>query len=180
MVDPLPSTLSSLSSSSVSSIGYHLRRARPEDRAALYDVCLKTGDGHGGDGTHLYMDRPNYLGDMYVGPYLDRYPDLAFSLIDERGHPVGYLLGCPERVSQDPWEDDYPSHMHIDLLPCAQGRGFGRIMVQRLMDVLRGLGVPGVHLKMMASNERAFGFYQKLGFEKIAESGGDWVLARKL
>ena len=37
---------------------------------------------------------------------------------------------CPEPC------EAYPSHLHIDLLPRAQGRGYGRRMLEQLMDTL--------------------------------------------
>jgi ribosomal protein S18 acetylase RimI-like enzyme len=62
---------------------------------------------------------------------------------------------------------EYPAHLHIDLLPRAQGRGLGRRLVDTLLDALRGLGVAGVHLGVDAANHRAIGFYEHLGFAPI-------------
>ena len=66
---------------------------------------------------------------------------------------------------------DYPSHLHIDLLPHAQGRGNGTSMINRLLDSLVGRGSTGVHLAMAASNQRAERFYRKLGFAELARVG---------
>ena len=44
------------------------------DKAALYYVCLKTGD-HGKDGEPFYEADPDALGRAYVGPYLEFAPD---------------------------------------------------------------------------------------------------------
>src|SRR2546430_13446667 len=52
----------------------------------------------------------------------------------------------PDHFTPEPYTD-YPSHMHIDLLPRAQGRGFGRRMMDDLMTKLRGRGSRGVHLR---------------------------------
>jgi len=68
---------------------------------------------------------------------------------------------CPEPYA------DYPSHLHIDLLPRAQGRGYGRRMLEQLMDQLRRRGSPGVHLGVSMANTPAFGFYQHLGFREL-------------
>lgn len=72
----------------------------------------------------------------------------------------------------------YPSHMHIDLLPVMQGYGYGVIMVKRLLYALQAAGSTGVHLTMSATNHRAFGFYEKLGFCLVKElrSSGELVL----
>lgn len=65
----------------------------------------------------------------------------------------------------------YPSHLHIDLLPRAQGRGWGRRMVAELLERLRSAGSAGVHLGMWARNERAYQFYRKFGFEELVRVG---------
>ncbi|MBI4323914.1 MAG: GNAT family N-acetyltransferase [Chloroflexi bacterium] len=78
----------------------------------------------------------------------------------------------------------YPSHLHIDLLPRAQGRGQGQRMMAVLLDRLKSLGSPGAHLGMAASNARAEHFYRKLGFHELARVGppdcGTLYLAKRL
>lgn len=72
---------------------------------------------------------------------------------------------CPEPYA------DWPSHAHIDLLPRAQGRGYGRRMMEQLMDQLHQRGSPGVHLGVSVANVSAFGFYQRLGFQELCRAG---------
>lgn len=83
---------------------------------------------------------------------------------DAYHHPDYY---CP-----DPY-DAYPSHLHIDLLPRAQGRGYGRRMIERLLHALRDRGSPGVHLGLSELNTRAFAFYGHLGFRELTRTGND-------
>jgi len=61
----------------------------------------------------------------------------------------------------------FPSHMHIDLLPEAQGQGWGGKMVGTLLAALAEMGSPGVHLGVAADNRRAIRFYEKLGFREL-------------
>jgi len=63
--------------------------------------------------------------------------------------------------------EDYPSHLHIDLLPRAQGRGNGRRMMRRLLAALRERGSYGVCLGVSPKNHRAIAFYKKLGFMEL-------------
>lgn len=79
-------------------------------------------------------------------------------------HPDYY---CPEPY------DAYPSHLHIDLLPRAQGRGYGRRMLERIIDTLRRQGSPGSHLGVSVLNTRALGFYRRLGFQELIRVGSD-------
>jgi ribosomal protein S18 acetylase RimI-like enzyme len=68
---------------------------------------------------------------------------------------------------------EYPAHLHIDLLPRVQGRGLGRRLMDTLVERLRRLGVPGVHLGVHPANHRAIGFYRHLGFEPLGRDDDD-------
>ena len=71
----------------------------------------------------------------------------------------------------------YPAHLHIDLLPDWQGRGFGRGLMAALIDGLRAAGVPALHLEMLTSNTNARRFYDRLGFTELPMSGpGDLTI----
>jgi ribosomal protein S18 acetylase RimI-like enzyme len=61
----------------------------------------------------------------------------------------------------------HPAHLHIDLLPAYQGRGFGRLLIQHLLASLADAGVPAVHLGMTPGNVAARAFYERLGFTEI-------------
>ena len=76
----------------------------------------------------------------------------------------------PDYTMPEPYAE-YPAHLHIDLLDRAQGRGFGRRMVEMVMDKLRQRGAPGVHLGVSMVNTPAFGFYEKLGFKELLRVG---------
>ncbi len=65
----------------------------------------------------------------------------------------------------------YPSHLHIDLVPRAQGRGQGRQMMAWILGQLAARGSPGTHLAMSEANERAHRFYLKLGFQEVTRVG---------
>ena len=71
---------------------FRIRLARPEDQAAAYYVCLKTGD-HGRDGEPFYRDDPDALGRIFVGPYLAFEPELSLVVEDEQG-VCGYCLAA--------------------------------------------------------------------------------------
>ena len=199
---------------------FKIRRCEPRDEAAVYAVCLKTGDA-GNDVTHLHDD-PQALGHIYVGPYMRLEPDLAFVLEDQIG-VCGYVLGALDTVkfyhayvsewlpriraqhpepTGDPasWTptqkiyyeyyhpdifypepiSEYPSHMHIDLLPRAQRQGWGTRMVHTLLDELTRRGSAGVHFAMNAANQRAYAFYRKLGFHELARTADTIYMGKRL
>lgn len=76
----------------------------------------------------------------------------------------------PDYFCPEPYEA-FPSHLHIDLLPRARGRGYGRTMIEMLMERFHADGSPGAHLGLSALNTRAFGFYSRLGFQELARAG---------
>ncbi|CAF3712657.1 unnamed protein product, partial [Adineta steineri] len=76
--------------------------------------------------------------------------------------------------------DDYPSHLHIDLLPIAQRKGYGTKMIHRIENELQRRGSTGVHLGMAPNNTRALHFYTKLGFTILANGQDTMWLGKKL
>lgn len=92
-------------------------------------------------------------------------------LIDRIAHPVT----APEEVVTD-----FPAHGHIDLIGRAQGLGFGRQMMSRLMRSLADAGAPGMHLEVSPENARALAFYDRLGFAPIVQTEDAVYLGRLL
>jgi len=96
------------------------------------------------------------------------------------GPPTGHDPGFTEQqllaAGTDPERmliaevDAYPAHLHIDLLPELQGRGFGRRLIDTLRAALAERGVPAVHLGMDAANTGARAFYDRLGFHELPSS----------
>lgn len=60
----------------------------------------------------------------------------------------------------------FPAHLHIDLLPVAQGRRLGQALMRTLGEELQRRAVPGVHLGFGEDNVRAAAFYRRLGFDE--------------
>ncbi|NUR28660.1 MAG: GNAT family N-acetyltransferase [Catenulispora sp.] len=182
-----------------------VRLYRPEDRDAVYDICIRTA-ADGGDARELYRDH-DLLPDMFAGPYTVLEPDLAF-VLDDGGRAVGYVVGTSDtpRFVRDfrehwlpkvgprhpkpagepttleesmtallhnpehmlaPESADYPAHLHIDLLPEYQGRGFGRLLLTTLFAALNKAGAERVHLVMSSTNTNARLFYDRMGFHEI-------------
>ena len=84
-----------------------------------------------------------------------------------------------DRIADDAyfWLDDgFPAHLHIDLLPEAQGRGAGRALMRELGLAAVAAGVPGIHLVMSPENTAARAFYDRLGFVELTQEGDAVVL----
>ncbi|MGH8954573.1 MAG: GNAT family N-acetyltransferase [Microbacterium sp.] len=76
--------------------------------------------------------------------------------------------------------EGFPAHLHIDLLPEAQGAGWGRVLIDALCDRLRVRGVEGVHASVSIENRNALGFYPRTGFAPVAEDGRSRTFGRRL
>jgi ribosomal protein S18 acetylase RimI-like enzyme len=65
--------------------------------------------------------------------------------------------------------ENYPAHLHINLLPLYQRRGLGGRLMQVFEDKMREKNVPGIHLVTSTENKKALPFYIKNGFSVIKE-----------
>lgn len=81
------------------------------------------------------------------------------------GHSASHLIG--------PDHELFPAHLHIDLLPVAQGQGWGRRLMATLLRQLADAGVPGVQLGVGERNTGAQAFYRRLGFAPLPSTPHD-------
>ncbi len=188
-----------------------LRPFRAGDEAALAEICLRTAD-RGGDATGLFDDDDIWSA-VFVLPYLQRHPDLAFVVADDGAdRPIGYVVATDDtdafedwfagewwprfadrwprpvaettrqdgtlvyayrrRSGAEPAARSHPAHLHIDLLPEAQRQGWGRRLIERVLDELRARGVSGLHLVASADNRDALAFYDRLGLHRLPSPAG--------
>lgn len=106
------------------------------------------------------------------------YPRSLFPPQSPDGRLVD-LIHRPPTADEDVVER-YPAHLHIDLLPRLQGGGYGRRLLETLLDALRAAGAPGVHLGVGLANHRAIGFYERMGFAVVRRHTHSQVMARVL
>jgi ribosomal protein S18 acetylase RimI-like enzyme len=138
-------------------------------------LSLVLEDGEGVAGYALGALDSRVFFRRYITEWL---PDLQRRYPEPMGEPsewtrvqqVHHLYHHPDLYCPEPYTE-YPSHLHIDLLPRVQGLGWGRRLIEALLGRLRDAGSVGVHLGMSASNDRAYGFYRRLGFLDLAEVG---------
>jgi ribosomal protein S18 acetylase RimI-like enzyme len=76
--------------------------------------------------------------------------------------------------------EEYPAHLHIDLLPDIQGRGVGRTLMDTFFSALRKRGVTGCHLGVGKANAGARTFYHRLGFRVLQEHPWGLTLGRRI
>jgi ribosomal protein S18 acetylase RimI-like enzyme len=82
----------------------NVRPYRQGDRAAVYDICIRTGH-LGGDARGVFRD-PGLLPEIFAGPYLAFEPELTFVVADDRDEAVGYILGTSDTGAFVRWFRD--------------------------------------------------------------------------
>ena len=118
----------------------------------------------------------------WCGNYAERAPD-TFLLAIDRGEAVGYLAGCVDSfapayqlIADDIFYympparlalSSYPSHFHINIRPDYQGKGLGRLLIARFINLCGACGSAGVHVVTGASSA-AEKFYKACGFKALA------------
>jgi ribosomal protein S18 acetylase RimI-like enzyme len=102
-----------------------------------------------------------------------RYPAPPSDVAPDRWTPdqraAGYIhvsLEAPAEIAAD-----YPSHLHINLVPRLHSQGLGRQLMNTLMRALREQGSVGLHFFVSPANQRAAEFYRHLGFTLISAEG---------
>ena len=142
-----------------------------EDQAGVGGYCLAALD------TRAFEQR---MEQEWLPPLRLRYadPDVTERERWTRDHELAYVIHHPWRT-EDSLIADFPSHLHIDLVPRVQGRGIGRQLIELQLAALRERGSRGVHLHVRAANRRALSFYDHLGFTQL-RVGYSHVLTMRL
>ncbi|SEJ21989.1 GNAT family N-acetyltransferase [Demequina mangrovi] len=160
------------------------------DDALLADVyALPYLDGPGGFG--LVWDQ----GDGAVGYVLGTSDTASFqrwfsgewwprvapthTRVNETGAALAEEAADPRRML-DADLGAYPAHLHVDLLPEAQGRGAGRALIEAACALLAERGVAGVHLGASRANAGALAFYPRVGFAEVGGDEAGVTFARRL
>ncbi|KZK79936.1 Acetyltransferase (GNAT) family protein [Pseudovibrio sp. Ad13] len=82
---------------------------------------------------------------------------------DERRYQmIHFPEKTPEQISIR-----FPSHLHMNLLPVAQGQGIGTLLLNKWMQCAKRYQVAAIHVGANAKNARAIRFWQKHGFSEL-------------
>lgn len=84
-------------------------------------------------------------------------------IIDLDNTTIGYIIVCfcysVEFKGYEAWIDEFFITEEF------RGKGFGRIILNSLIPLLRSLGVPALHLEVSNNNINAQGLYKSVGFK---------------
>ena len=78
------------------------------------------------------------------------------------------------------FKKQFPSHLHIDILPICQGKGAGSKLVDALCAHLKEKNSCGLMLSCGMSNKGAIRFYSRNGFVKKLNLFGNYLMCKNL
>ena len=87
------------------------------------------------------------LRQRYVAPQLDVTDPRGWTLDQRLRHLVHHPPCSPDDVVAG-----HPAHLHLNLLPVAQGRGIGKALLTEALGGLAAQGAPGVHVGVSPTN----------------------------
>ena len=124
-----------------------------DDNAIAYIICTE-----------------NY--DAYRKIFLEEYvPRLDEELVVWNFNAKQGAIGST--VLQEKYKEEYPAHLHIDVLPEYHRKGIGHMLVNTLKEHLHYKGICGVMLTVGSKNMVGRGFYDKYGFDFLEQVGDD-------
>lgn len=142
---------------------------------------------------------------LYCDEYLDH--EIAFLLLNDDEKVAGYILCAPDLKQYDQnmkeyveilketdpekyqryfdtlhlhamFYQEYPAHLHIDLLEEYTGGGNGSKLMKTLLSYLKEQNVPGIMVTVDTNNIRACKFYEKMGFKPFEDK--NFIVLQKL
>jgi GNAT superfamily N-acetyltransferase len=127
--------------------------------------CIGTSD------TTSFAQRWRDVFTPVVDPKLVPHPDLQTGdALMERGDIKHFRKAVYDADCSmlQPWLQalqQYPAHLHIDILPEYQRKRWGTTLINRFFEGVKTLGASGVHLDMVQSNVNGRAFYERVGFQ---------------
>ena len=171
-----------------------IRGFKEKDRENCRDICHKTATAP------AYVKSKDLVCLLYCDYYIDNEPDNCFILADAEDNALGYIL-CAEnekafRKGMKPYLKKvrklsfseyivdfistfadkintikYPAHLHIDILPEGQRKGYGTELLNTLENHLKDKGVKGIRLGVGGDNKGAHKFYESNGYALLRNYG---------
>jgi GNAT superfamily N-acetyltransferase len=145
--------------------GYSVHRLSPEDSRAiqaLFDKCLDfmlLVDGHPAGahaGEEEFQDVP---------PGRSPADKLMLGIFDQQGALVGLLDAMKDYPDEGTWWIGL-----LLFLPEVRSQGLGHVVVSWFAEYVQGNGGQAIMLGVVEENERAYQFWERMGFELVSKT----------
>jgi len=179
----------------------YIRKYRTGDKENLRHICIETAADFFRKSDRLMNSVPTLYNDYFT----ENEPDNIFVVDDGDGNAVGYIIctsdtkGFLKKLSKSYFPRAVKSdlmmvlpcmayfctmlvegkkngvHLHIDILPEYQHRGFGTKLIDSLRVHLYEKGIPAVSVNTIDRKSSAYKFYIKYGFKENLHYAGNIV-----
>ncbi len=180
-----------------------IRKYEEKDKENVRYICLNS------DGGISNKELCDFVLHIFCDYYIENEPENCFVLSD-KGKAVGYVIcaenfgefkkiyesvyvpktnGMSKNLMnwaneaydlQEKYMNEYPAHLHIDILPEYQRGGWGSKLIETLLEHLKEKNINGVMLTAGTANKIADKFYRKFGFNELCVSDTDIAFGIKL
>ena len=174
---------------------YKIRKYKSSDKEHLRYICKETTWDDNKKDAHKLETIPMIFNDYFTA----FEPENIFVAVNEDDIPVGYVICSsnytlfkekmknyimPMVKKEYPasllmfWatyfsvalaKKDYKTHLHIDLLPEAQRKGLGTLLINALTEHLASVNIRNVSVVTINKNSMGYKFYCKYGFRTIQQ-----------
>ena len=178
----------------------YIRPYRPADKERLRYICKETAwDSYKADENKLES-----VPILYNDYFTEQEPEYVFVLADETDTVVGYIICSVDyekfhrlmdteyrsRVLKVAPEEtklldsflealekikDRAEHIHMDMLPQCQHQGWGKKMLDALIEKLKADGIQSLSGCMVSRGAASYRLCTKYGFREIYDYGNDVV-----
>ncbi len=77
---------------------------------------------------------------------------------------TGWTGGLRRHISLD----EYPAHLHVNVQKGFRSQNVGKSLVERFIEQVKVMGLPGIHLAVREDNARGRKFFEDLGFVELS------------
>ena len=183
----------------------NIRPYNAKDKEDVHFVCLNSDGPYKSSKRGI-----NFSLAVYCDYYIENEPENCFVATDEKDKAIGYIIctenfdkfkeiymadyytrikkweyrrrksALRSIIPHEKYKQNYPAHLHIDILPEYQRMGLGHKLTDALVEQLKAKGVKGIMLTTWIKNEIGRGFYDKYGFTLLEEMKNCAVYGLKL
>ena len=187
-----------------------IRRANPDDAKRINDLLYQVAKIHADGRPDIFKTATKKYSDDELIEIIKNDNSPIFVAVDENDKPVGYCYGTAdydfyqnnfdkyirkveslkdraflkdalvEMYDHAIYKNDYPAHLHIDILPDYQSKGIGSKLISAFCNNVKEQNIDGVMLIVGSENEGARRFYERNGFTLLQDIKTGAAYGKKL
>ncbi len=170
-----------------------IRNYIEKDKSAVRNICVLTANGY----PIATEKQRELLCLLFNDYYTENEADSCFVAANAKDEAVGYIIcakdfGTYKKIFCEQYlpkikkfnrlqafirriglwfegriSDEYPAHLHINIIDGYQRMGLGHKLMGALIAYLKESGVAGVCLFVGSKNQKGISFYKKYGFTEV-------------